>query len=252
MDHTKRRLKPSCFRGDTTEFVCFTMEQRDKFLEQCRQTHPSWYAYFVTAFHTGMRVGELAALRWENVDFQLRSIRVAQNVWRGHVGTPKSNKPRSVPMNRLLWEVLSAHKHAGQFVFPTLTGGLQGPNAGAKVLKSVCRKVGLQTIRRHDMRHTFATILVTQTRNLPVVKELLGHADFKTTLRYAHYLSDTGSEAVEALVSVPSSRLSEGQNGPIMVNSMVNSSSAPENPSPRNNKKARKIQHLRALRNESG
>jgi integrase len=150
----------------------------------------------LVALHSGMRQGEILGLRWSEVDFDREVIRV--------VGT-KSHKNRFVPMNPVL---LSTLKGIAPFV------GSQGPcpyvflnpetETRYETLKtcwqSTIRKSGIQNFRFHDLRHTFASRLIQRGASLKAVQELLGHADLKMTLRYAHLSPSNLRDAVFALV----------------------------------------------------
>jgi integrase len=180
----------------------FSIPERDKFLAECRERRPEWYAYFVTSFHTGMRAGELAALRWDDVDFFGRAIRVRRSVWRGHELLPKGRRARTVPMNSAVHDALRSHRHlADDHVFLNGAGKPLDCNGGYKVFKTLCRLAGLRTLRRHDIRHSFASNLVGATGNLLACKDILGHVDLKTTLIYSHLLPRQHADAVEALVT---------------------------------------------------
>ncbi len=240
------------FKEEPRDPEFFKMEERDKFLAVCKQKRPEWYAYFVVGFHTGMRAGELAALKWEDVDFFNRSIRIRRNVWRGHVGSPKSGKFRDVPMNDFLYDTLMAHRHPGENVFYTTTGRPLDINAGRKVMKTVCRYAGLRAIRRHDIRHSFASAIASETGNILAIKDLLGHADYSTTMRYAHLTPAKHRECVAAIDTGGVDKLSHGRSEQLSVNGTVNRLPEGENPTSRFKEKARKFNHLRALRNESG
>ncbi len=179
----------------------FRMDERDHFLAVCKEKRPEWHAFFVVAFHTGMRMGEMSALRWEDVDFFGRVIRVRRSNWRGHEATPKGRRARSVPMNSLVYETLKAHRHLGDHVFYNSMGKVLDINGGYRVFKTLCRLSELRALRRHDIRHSFASNLAAETGNLLAVKEILGHVDYSTTLRYAHLTPGQFADAVEKLVT---------------------------------------------------
>jgi integrase len=140
-------------------------------------------------------------LRWEDVDFFGRTIRVRRTNWRGHEGPPKGKRARSIPMNSLVYDTLKAHRHLGELVFTNSVGKPLDINGGYKTFKTLCRLAGLRALRRHDIRHTFASNLAALTGNLLAVKEILGHVDYATTLRYAHLTPSQFADAVEALVT---------------------------------------------------
>jgi integrase len=147
------------------------------------------------AMHTGCRRGELLQLRWRDVD-----LVAAQLVVRGD-GT-KSGKTRVLPLNSEAGGVLKAWRpnavDPSAFVFPGDEGERLGgiKTAFLKVLKDA-EIVGF---RFHDLRHDFASKLVQAGVDLNTVRELLGHADLKMTLRYAHLAPEHKAAAVAKLV----------------------------------------------------
>jgi integrase len=86
----------------------------------------------------------------------------------------------------------------GQYVFYNPETGAQWKDLWLG-LKKACRKAGLVGITRHTFRHTFATRLIRNGADLVTVKELLGHADIKTTMRYAHTNREAKASAVRLL-----------------------------------------------------
>jgi integrase len=152
-------------------------------------------ALYLTATMSGLRQGELLALRWRDVDWTAGRIRVRQNYVRGHLGTPKSRRgSRSVPLaDRVAAELdchfqrsayqgdddlVFAHPHTGQF--------LDHSDLGRRFKKSL-RAAGVRKVRFHDLRHTFGTKMAASGVPLRTLQEWLGHRDFTTTLIYADY-----------------------------------------------------------------
>ena len=161
--------------------------QSEAFLEKVQSMRPEWYPFFLCALRTGLRLGELLALRWKDVDFATGRIRVVQNYTHGRVGSPKSGKMREVPMTRPLKQALRAHKHLrGELVFCDEDGGYLDRNRVKHPFWSCTRAAGVPEIRIHDLRHTFASQLVVKGVSLAVVQQYLGHSDIRQTMRYAH------------------------------------------------------------------
>ena len=144
------------------------------------------------ALNTGMRRGEILNLRWNDVDFDRQFIYIKET---------KSGVMRKVPMNSLVIEALSKLERKNSFVF-------QNPNTDERLkhirtaFYTARRKVGIEDFRFHDLRHTAATWMVTEGIDLVTVKEILGHADIKTTMRYAHPTPENKRKAVNALASI--------------------------------------------------
>jgi integrase len=155
---------------------------------------------FLAAAFTGLRLGEILALRWGDVDFAGEAIRVRRsyNV-HGGVGTPKSGRVRSVPLVPEVAAGLARLSHRPYFtreedlVFPGQTGGFMDATALRQRYKDALTAAGLRSLRFHDLRHTFGTLAVRRAE-VRAVQAWMGHADIQTTMRYVHY-RDRGGEA---------------------------------------------------------
>jgi integrase len=148
------------------------------------------------ALNTGLRRGELLALTWGDLDLVGAMLTV-----RGSAA--KSGVTRHVPLNgeavRVLTEWRSAGAAAAALVFPGPDGG---PMFSLKTSwQKVAKAAKLQSFTFHDLRHTFASKLVQAGVDLNTVRELLGHADIKMTLRYAHLAPAHKAAAVAKLVA---------------------------------------------------
>jgi integrase len=149
-------------------------------------------ALFLTAAFTGLRQGELIALRWRNVDFAGSYIRVTASYTNGELSTPKSGKVRSVPMAPEVAEALARlgrrDDYTGEddLVFVGLAGGHLDASALLRRYRAALRNAGLRPLRFHDLRHTFGTRVIAEA-DIRRVQEWMGHADVQTTMRYLHY-----------------------------------------------------------------
>ncbi|TNC95039.1 MAG: Uncharacterized protein FD119_2826 [Stygiobacter sp.] len=150
---------------------------------------------------TGARVGEVLAMRWEQLNLEA-------GVWTKPAATTKQNKMHRVPLSPPALALLTKRQrsmgkppppraskldHAPQignpWVFPG--DGKAGHMTTIRVFWSaLCKRAGIAEARIHDLRHTFASLLVSSGESLPVVGALLGHTQAKTTSRYAHLLDD--------------------------------------------------------------
>ncbi len=159
-----------------------------------------WQTMIVVALKTGLRLGELLALRWEDVDLVAGRLVVRQAVARGIVGTPKSGKSREVPLSRDCVAALKAHRHLrGELVFCDLDGKMHPKSMCKRPIWRACKRAGLRLIQWHVLRHTFASHLVMRGVPLKAVQELLGHATIEMTERYAHLSPDVRRQAVAVL-----------------------------------------------------
>jgi integrase len=149
-------------------------------------------AIFLTAAFTGLRRGELLALRWRDVDFTGSTIRVRSSFAAGQLTPPKSGKVRSVPMAP---DVASALARLGEreywtadddLVFPGETGDYLDGSALRRRYLAALQRGGLRPLRFHDLRHTFGTRMIAKA-DIRRVQEWMGHADIQTTMRYLHY-----------------------------------------------------------------
>ncbi len=157
-------------------------------------------ALFLAAAFTGLRMGELLALQWRDVDFTGEAIRVrhSYNI-HGGLGTPKSGKVRSVPLVPDVAQALAGLGQRAEFVaddelvFPNEFGRFMDASALRDRYKAARTRAGLRPLRFHDLRHTFGTLAVRKAE-VPAVQAWMGHADIQTTMRYVHH-RDRGDEA---------------------------------------------------------
>lgn len=165
-----------------------------------------WRAMIVTALKAGLRVGELLALQWEDVDLSAGRLVVRRSVWKDIVGTPKSGRDREVPLSGQLASALGAHRrrrlHPGALVFCADSGRMLDRQEARSPLERACRKAGLRTVGWHVLRHSFASHLVMRGVPIKAVQELLGHATVGMTERYSHLSPDVRRDAVRLLDSV--------------------------------------------------
>ena len=147
----------------------------------------------LVSLNTGMRRGELFDLKWSAVNFDTKTITVAG-------ATTKTSDTRHIPMNKETIGVQDAWKKQvseSPYVFPGQGGGRfeDVKSAWLKLLE----RAQIDGFRWHDMRHDFASRLVMAGVPLNTVRDLLGHADIKMTLRYAHLAPGTKAAAVELI-----------------------------------------------------
>lgn len=174
------------------------------------------------ALHTGMRHGELLALRWEDLDLELAQLRVRRTLarvrGRGLIfNEPKTHASRRrialaspaisalrAQRTRQLEErlVAGAAWTDGDLVFASPVGTVLEPGAVRRVLRRLLRRAGLPAIRFHDLRHTCATLLLQANVNPKVVSERLGHSSVAMTLDvYSHVLPGMQEDAAEVIAA---------------------------------------------------
>ncbi len=145
---------------------------------------------FTILIHTGMRKGELQKLKWQDLDFNKGLIGLFQT---------KSGKIRYIPMSMAVKEALlkrRINKKSETWVFPGESGE---PFNFRKAFETARKNAGLNDLRVHDLRHTFASHLRMSGADLMTVKELLGHSSLKMTERYSHLTDYHKAQAVAKL-----------------------------------------------------
>ncbi len=165
-------------------------------LENAGEEYPIYY----TLLNTGLRLGELLNLKWSDINFSRRILKVqAKKDWK-----PKAGE-REIPLNSgllgLLKDIKPKRAAKSDYVFK-----FARRDTAARILRKnlakFCREHDLEHFSLHDLRHTFASHLVMNGVDLATVQQLLGHRDIQTTMIYAHLAPDHLAGAVEKLNSV--------------------------------------------------
>ncbi len=143
---------------------------------------------------TGARSGETMAAKWADIDLDT-------GVWTKPGATTKTGTlhqiPLSAPALQLLSDLREQAKPDAIYVFPAKSGKSGHRTIIAKTWRKLCKGAGVKDARVHDLRHTYASILVSSGLSLPIVGALLGHTQPATTSRYAHLQHDPLREATE-------------------------------------------------------
>lgn len=150
-----------------------------------------------------MRLGELFALQWSDIDWNSETIRVRKSVWRDKFQEPKSKSSiRAIGMSPTLVSILRDHMKTSKpneldLVFCSEKGSfLDASNLRKRVFEPALKNAGLRRIRIHDLRHTYASILINQGENLKYIQNQLGHSSITTTVdRYGHLMPDAHKDA---------------------------------------------------------
>ena len=179
------------------------------------QTHfPDHYPQALTLARTGMRLGEALALQWDDIDFEGRSITIQRTFSRGKIGLPKNGKHRRIDMSKQLTQVLKDAKHqrkletinkgwgkVPKWVFVSNAGTALDINDWRKrVFYKAIEKAKLRKIRVHDIRHTYASLLIQAGESLAYVRDQLGHHSISVTVDiYGHLTPGGNKDAVDRL-----------------------------------------------------
>lgn len=199
-------------RQDGEEIHPLTHEEVALFLESCARHYGEYYPFFLCAFRTGMRLGELLGLQWSDVDWHGRFIEVRRSYRRGCLGSTKTGKNRRVDMSDQLWETFrqlyaARKKEAlgegrGEVMGLIFHRGGQAmeQNFIRRIFKRTLVKAGLREIRMHDIRHTYASLLLSDGASPVYVKEQLGHSSIQITVDiYGHLIPSSNRDAVNGL-----------------------------------------------------
>ena len=196
------------------EICPLTADEVSALLATARKDFPRDYPLFLCAVRTGLRLGELLALQWPDVDFNGRFIEVRRNLVAGRVTTPKNGKTRRVDMSVQLTDALRALQRTRKketlkngwgsvpdWIFCTESGGaLDGDNLRHRVFYKLLEKAGLRRVRFHDLRHTFASLLLQNGESPAYVKEQMGHSSIQVTVDiYGHLIPGANRQAVDRL-----------------------------------------------------
>jgi len=153
---------------------------------------------------SGCRKSEILTLRWNEVDFETGSLNLADS----------KTGQKVVLLGAPALELLASHPRLkdNPYVFP---GTIKGSHfvGLAKVWKRIRKRAGLDDVRLHDFRHTFAGIGVSAGMGLPIVGKLLGHRDPKTTARYAHVADDPARTAANRIAGTIAAAMNKNNKG---------------------------------------
>jgi integrase len=158
-------------------------------------------------------MGELFGLQWGDLDFNSRFVEVRRNITRGRVETPKSGQLRRVDMSQqlagVLKELLRKRKEEylrkgeslPEWVFINSDGTpLEQNNFRNRIYVGLLANAGLRQVRFHDLRHTFASLLLQQGETPTYVKEQMGHHSIQVTVDiYGHLIPGSNKQAVDRL-----------------------------------------------------
>ena len=183
-------------RCDPEEFDYLNEDDANKLLQASSEPYKTG---ILLALHTGMRLGELMALNWEKVDFNKKQIVVKDNFSVGILGSTKGNKIRYIPMTQDLYDHLILLSPKNGFVLKESNGKRFHPEYARIGIHLICSKANLRQIGWHKLRHTFASRLAEKGVALLTIKELMGHSDIRTTMRYAHLGQHTLRDAIKVL-----------------------------------------------------
>jgi integrase len=206
MDHdptSKIVARPVRYSGD---YDFYSREEVDALVRAAASEQDA--AIYLTAAMTGLRRGELVALRWRDIDFAGEAIRVRANYSYGELVTPKSGKVRSVPMIAEVALALAGLAQRELFcgdqdpVFVGAAGGHLDATALRRRYVEATKHAGLRPLPLHSLRHYFGSMAVNRA-SLVQVQAWMGHSHIQTTARYLHAKSHADDAKLLARAFAP-------------------------------------------------
>ena len=165
---------------------------------------------------TGARLGEVLAMRWDQLDLDV-------GVWTKPASLTKQRLehrvPLSAPARQLLVELRAAPRTGDASSSSRALGRRDTATPRRRPGRSICKAAGIVDARMHDLRHTYASVLVSAGLSLPIIGALLGHSQPATTARYAHLFDDplrAATETVGAIVTGAAVRRGRQDPGGVM------------------------------------
>lgn len=200
----------------------YTKEEVIQLFDLLQSEPIQWRIFFSLAITTGLRRGELLALRWSEIDFERGTLQVNHSLTHTkkyglQLTAPKTESSRrTVSIPRYLLEEMKRYKHhknqeriqadelweGGEhfFLFSTWNGKPFYPSTPRTWWSRFIKRTNFKYIRLHDLRHTAATLLINEGEHAKNISARLGHADIKTTLNiYSHYLQEADERVADKL-----------------------------------------------------
>lgn len=216
-------------KEDNKEVKVLTKQEQEKFLEAIKG-HELELLYIV-ALGTGLRIGEILGLKWSDIDFKNNELHVNRSLQKAAIyegdkivryevqeTTPKTkNSLRTIPVPQNIIKKLRAHKKEQNelilllqeeydnknYVFCNKLGKPIEDKRPGRNLKTILTSIGIEPIKFHALRHTYATRLFEASIPPKTVQHLMGHSDIETTMNiYTHVMKEQKLEAVDKINSI--------------------------------------------------
>ena len=180
------------------EMSFLTKDEIEAVLDFAQKNYPDFYPLLLTAIYSGMRRGEILALTWDCVNFKKSTLKVTKSLHKGVITTPKTkNSVREIKVPQKLIEVLQDLKQKSKpnemnLVFSQSNGKfLDADNMIKRRFNKVLDGAGVARVRFHDLRHTYASLLLAKDLNIKYIQKQMDHASFEITMNtYAHLMPE--------------------------------------------------------------
>lgn len=204
------RIKRFTYREK--EIQVFSKKQQKILEDYCKNNQDIRLFGIVFALYTGLRIGELLALKWEDIDLKKKIIYVKKTVlkikteegkWVSYIDSAKTKSSiRVIPIAKNLYTLLLQHrkKNFGKWLICDKNNQAVNNRTYQKLFQTVLIKLQMPLLSFHSLRHTFATRAIENGIDVKTVSELMGHQNTSITLnRYTHSLFETKKKAVNLL-----------------------------------------------------
>ena len=208
LDNSDKIKLPMATEKPVTAFEKWEQEKLEKY---CLSSNKTNYLGIVICLYTGIRLGELLALTWNDIDFKSGIMTISKTAYRikqnGNpqvvIDKPKTkNSSRLIPLPKQLLEILKRAKKItkSDFILSTRTGGIVGTRAYQKTYERILKKLDIPYKNFHSLRHTFATRAIEMGMDVKTLSEILGHKNPVITLqRYTHSMLSYKTEMMNKM-----------------------------------------------------
>ena len=208
VDNSDKIKLPMATEKPVTAFEKWEQEKLEKY---CLSSNKTNYLGIVICLYTGIRLGELLALTWNDIDFKSGIMTISKTAYRIKqngkpqvvIDKPKTkNSSRLIPLPKQLLEILKRTRRISKsdFVLSTRTGGIVGTRAYQKTYERILKKLDIPYKNFHSLRHTFATRAIEMGMDVKTLSEILGHKNPVITLqRYTHSMLSYKTEMMNKM-----------------------------------------------------
>ena len=194
------------------ETPVFTQTEQKKLIKTINENHDNTSCGVMLTMFTGLRIGELCALKWSDIDFSSGVLHVSKTIQRitifgeksktaVKVTAPKSEtSARDIPLPKFLLNTLKSYKGKDSEYIVSGTENVCEPRCFTNRYKALLKKADVPSLKFHSLRHTFATNALQQNFDVKTLSELLGHSSANITMKvYVHSSMERKSACMERL-----------------------------------------------------